>query len=266
MLFLHQNLTKLFVFVMVDKVGVEAKKDKDVIDASQLVSNNQNNLGLEYVGFWKRLVARIIDGIVFFLFTSIVGSFLLTPFILSINKVSENRFLDFQQVLNRRVSELNIDSKINIFETIKYTSNPDCNLVFAGYDKDKSNCNELKNTYVAILLTSTLFSTLIGVVYFVGLTFSKWKSTFGKKIMKLEVVNSVNSKISLLQSFARESFWIIYGIVGLISPFTSFGYTVGLLVFLFILIESFKTFFNEKHRSLHDDIADTYVITRSDNF
>lgn len=236
------------------------------MDTSQSVTNNQNNLGLEYVGFWKRLVARVIDGIVFLLFTSIVSSFLLTPFILSINNVSENRFLDFQQVLNSRLSELNIDGKVNVFETIKYTSNPDCNIVFAENNQDKSNCNELKNTYIVILLISTLFSTLIGVVYFVGLTFSNWKSTLGKKIMKLEVVNSANNKISLLQSFARESFWIIYGIVGLISPFTSFGYIVGLLTFLFIIIESFKTFFNEKHRSLHDDIADTYVITRSDNF
>ena len=97
--------------------------------------------------------------------------------------------------------------------------------------------------------------------YFILTSVSRWQATLGKKVFKLKVVNQEFKKVSLLQAFARESFWIVQGLLSIVGAFfySQIAIVYSLLL-LFIVVDGIKIFFSAKRQAIHDQVADTYVV------
>ena len=85
-----------------------------------------------------------------------------------------------------------------------------------------------------------LLILLLNIVYNIIMVASKLQGTIGKMFFDVVIVNEDMQRLSLSQSFVRcMAYYFSYITLG-----------IGFIMVVF----------NEKHRALHDRVADTYVI------
>ena len=198
---------------------------KDV-DNSEALDPAIESLGYDYVGFFPRLGARVIDIILFLILNLILLTLVVTPIV------------QIQQSLN-----------------------PDCKFQFNGKGEDYELCKSVTNYNQVATVSTSILSFLLVQAYFILTSVSRWQATLGKKVFKLKVVNQEFKKVSLLQAFARESFWIVQGLLSIVGAFfySQIAIVYSLLL-LFIVVDGIKIFFSAKRQAIHDQVADTYVV------
>jgi len=130
----------------------------------------------------------------------------------------------------------------------------------------------IKNEIVLIPLVMLYYSSYY--LYSVIMHY-KYGQTIGKKIMKIQVVSEKDeTNISFKQALMRDSFWIIFEIIGIatiifgILEYAEFSSAAtklydtffSLISFIWIIIELITMLFNEKRRAVHDFLGSTVVI------
>ena len=101
---------------------------------------------------------------------------------------------------------------------------------------------------VAIVLGVLAFAAILGVFIYTGVLVYRYGQTIGKRVMGIRVVRTDGTRVA----FSRFIFlrWLPIALLGMI-PFL--GYLVSLLDMLLI--------FRENRLCIHDNIADTRVVT-----
>ena len=101
---------------------------------------------------------------------------------------------------------------------------------------------------VAIILGLLAFAAIVGVFIYTGVLVYRYGQTIGKRVMGIRVVRTDGTRVA----FSRFIFlrWLPVALLGMI-PFL--GYIISLLDILLI--------FRENRLCIHDNIADTKVVT-----
>jgi len=207
---------------MAEKIeNVEVISNKPSLDAGDY----------NYAGFGKRLLARIIDG----LLLSTVSVILVVG-------------LFFIGVAANRVS---LDSFIKGNEACRQQ---------APSDSVSQECKNFENSLLYPTLIFQAVITILSVSYYVFLTSSKMQGTLGKKLMGLKVVNKEYQKVSLVESFTREIFYSASSVLSVMVILSPFLNLFNGFLSLFILVDALIMFGNEKRATLHDRLAHTYVL------
>ncbi len=145
----------------------------------------------------------------------------------------------------------------------------------------------LFSSSLAGFVFSTSLAIVIGLLYNTVLTYSNNGATFGKQAVKIKVVQTNYTPVSLYSSIMRDIANIMYRIVRLVfavslfflidqSAFaelgfgqkasllnTDFNVAIPMLNILFTSwywLEAMVMLFNKKKKSIHDFIADTVVV------
>lgn len=141
------------------------------------------------------------------------------------------------------------------------------------------------NFYNTINIKSLILAIVLSFVYLIYKIYMEGTSgaTFGKRAMKIKVVNENNTPINLQTAAVRASLYIINALVGLISTVAIFqaagfdevtafadlgpfqqanGNNFGMVTAILVLISVIFVAFDSKKQALHDKIAKTICIVR----
>ena len=210
---------------------IGSNNSEQTADSLDILSQNLKNDTLAILGVlpkepklatnWRRLIAKIIDVTLFLLVISLISiSGLFTNF----SQYSESKI---QTINNNCVSVENLQ---NIPECKDFTAK-------------------------VVLLSNTIYfiGLLILTSYFVTLP-----QTIGKRKTKIKVISQDNTKITILQRFAREILLIIMLFLSFINLF---GYNFSYLNSLILITMFFGNFrILLTKNAFHDQIAQTKVV------
>lgn len=243
-------------------------KDKSVdsVEAVVIVGDEQKVIlppeKFEYAGFGIRLGARIIDIIIIAIVTSVIV-FLLSPLFIS---PSEKSKLDKYQnsVYPERLNVLVATNKVTLAEYSNGKAISDCGFLFEG-GENRLLCEEVNKISYKDTFFSIFLDFVLTIVYFVLPAISGWQGSIGKKLLKLKITNFSGQKINLLQSFAREVFSFI-GTFASVLFLIYFNFWILFVILAVVsIVDGLKIIVDKKKKSLHDDIAQTFVLKNSDN-
>lgn len=126
----------------------------------------------EYGGFWIRLIAYVIDGIVIGIPLSILSIIIFGVFFGASGAfdafVTDSAYLEEQMM----TEEESISFMISYFSALALTS---------------------------------IVNFILGAIYFAALHASKWQATVGKKLLNLKVTDTNGNRISFWRGFGRYS-------------------------------------------------------------
>ena len=189
--------------------------------------------------FFERATAYIIDFLIISILLSIICYNIPTNNVKKYEK-------EMEEITNKFV-----DQEITEKEYISKYSN-------ILYNNQKSN----------VLVTEITVAVIIA--YFVIFQYMNKGQTFGKKLMKIKIVNRTTKKpITIFKGFIRSMFIynVVSSIIGIIliyitnikNYFIFYG-TISGLESLFILITIFFVLYRKDSRGIHDMMANTEVI------
>lgn len=206
--------------------------------------------------FFQRLLARLVDNVLylsFFIFVLLLSVFVLGRYFFpnDFNQYLEysNQFSIYFDSTSQSPEQI-----ISQVQTCSFTSLPGSNINL------NQLCQNNKNYQLKIISLSVWVMFFASVLYYISFTTSRFKGTLGKIFMRIKVVTDSGQKITLLQSIAREIFWILYGVAGLVAIYLPTVDTLRTLVLILIIAESSRIIFPYKQKTLHDIIAQTKVI------
>jgi uncharacterized RDD family membrane protein YckC len=206
--------------------------------------------------FNRRLFARLVDNILYFV------TLLLVLLVLSTGLgryIFPQDFNQYQVYADQLSTHLRTSDKSanDIFLESQ-------NCSFSSLSDQVKSLNQLcqnNRVYqIKIIYLSISIMFLVSTLYFVMSTSSKYSGTLGKILFKIKVVSNTNQRISLLQSFTREIFWILSGIAGIIAIYIPIFDTLRTLMLIFIIAESSRLVYSITRKSFHDEIAQTQVV------
>ena len=170
---------------------------------------------------WRRLIAKIID----------VTLFLLVIFVISISGI----FTTFSEYSQEKIQIINKNcTSVENLQNI-----PECQ----NFTKKVVELSDF-TYFIGLLILASYFVTL--------------PQTIGKRKMKIKVISQDNTKITILQRFAREILLIIMLFLSFINLF---GYNFSYLNSLILITMFFGNFriLLTKY-AFHDQIAQTKVV------
>jgi uncharacterized RDD family membrane protein YckC len=233
------------------------------------VPQNEPEVEYEYVGFLYRFGARIIDTIIYFILFLALLFLIVDPIITSQANFTPEEFQNYQGVYLDRVTDYVDNSNTQSDELLGQTIKGfDCNELFKNESDNAALCEKVNRVNYITIVSISVIAFILGIIYFILPSFTKWQGTIGKKLLKLKIVNVRMRKISILQAFARESFWLISGLITIllvIYPGTFFA-NLYLISLILIVSDSLKVLFSNKKQTIHDNIADTYVVKTKEEF
>jgi uncharacterized RDD family membrane protein YckC len=247
------------------------EKLSQVIDAEPKVVVNETLPELageyEYASFFTRVGARLIDIFLYFIIYIALVGFVISPLVQMQMKVTDKQVNDYTTLLNDKINNLvQNNSSFDLTDSIEQRANPDCNFLFGSNTENNDLCVKISSLNRQTVVISSIVLFVISVAYFILTALSKWQGSVGKKLFKIKVVNSNNQKVSLLQSFAREAFWIAQGLSNLIGIFYTQASLLYLILLSVIVIDALRINFSAKKQSIHDYLADTYVVKLKEEF
>jgi hypothetical protein len=198
-----------------------------------------------------RLLARLVDFgvcLILILFVNIT-----IPITFSLLYPSQ-----YQNLVNFQEKLITSENGSDLEETFdKLSRQSECNY---SDDNLKEMCRENQGYLIQMNIWSSFISFILTNSYFVLLTISSWQATLGKRLLNLKVVGASSKKVTLLEAFSRELFWILQGLFLTVSflydPFAEL-YVISWMV---IGLSFSKAFFSQNKRMLHDYISYTKVL------
>ena len=108
----------------------------------------------------------------------------------------------------------------------------------------------------------SLFITIINILVILYMTLSVFFTgkTIGKKAMGLKVQKTNGDKVTLINSFLRESFTVINVLFFILKCFIPGVKSYHMFLTIFLSLEPLAYFFTIKRKALHDFIGDTVVV------
>lgn len=154
----------------------------------------------EYAGFWIRFLASILDAFILFIPYLVLDSLIFYKVV----GMSEEEYI-------LKMAEVNMNNELY------------------GYAPPDE-----------VTLYSFLITIVVGILYYGGMTASKWQGTFGKIVFGIKVVGKDGERIGFLRAACRY-----------LGYFPS-----GLLLGLGYIMAGI----DDRKQALHDKIVSTYVI------
>jgi uncharacterized RDD family membrane protein YckC len=252
------------------KNSTKSKKLQKIIESEPalVVGDAAPNSNLKeeytYVGFFPRFGARIIDFIIYFIIYFLVSSFIIVPILQNRSGISDDTLNSYNNDLQNSLNQLISNNQLSDADLLQ--SRTDCVTLFQNDPANQALCGKVNDLDKQSFFVELLVMSLLSITYFVLMGVSKTQGTLGKKWFKIKIVNKDNQQISLLQSFAREAFWICNGIFLTLGIYYQQALLIYLLILLLILCDSLRVFFSDKKQSFHDELADTYVVKIKETF
>jgi len=216
----------------------------------------------EYASFWIRLGARAIDFVIVAIIM-LTSSLLIFPLLMSSADITKSKNYASTTYSVRLVALIE-QNNLSIGDLLNGKAINDCGFLFDG-GESRTLCEEVNKIDLKTNLINSSFSFLLVIVYYLLPSITLWQGSIGKKLLKLKITNFSGQKINLLQSFAREVFNLLGAVGSIVSLFYFQLWPLLLILSLVGIVDGLKIFFDEKRKSLHDDIAQTYVLKITDN-
>lgn len=213
----------------------------------------------KYVGFWTRLIARLIDILLLAIVMGVVGSVVSVGLQAFYPNHTENERMLFEHIItdvqNSRDSQ--ITTLLSNFARLY-----ECD--YANNSRLQQACEQVRSHQHTTQITMSFLSFIAYTLYFVLYTASSKQGTLGKQLLNIKVVDEAGNKVTYAQAAMREIFALGNYICNLL------GYIIGIFNLLSIgfglgsVVSTWFVLFDEKKQALHDKIAKTYVV-RCDN-
>lgn len=222
---------------------------------NQKVSSND----LVYAPFYKRVLARLIDSVLFIFVWSIVFFLVVTPLSNALFPGQKESYDQFQNLYVQKLEDYSSRNGLNgYFEEIQRLT--DCSTY---EDVQNDICkNALEFTQLSTAISRAIIFILFSS-YAVFSNASVWKGTLGKIILGIQVTDDKGHRISIFQSLAREFLWIAQGLVWFATLWFPNLILLYIMLVMLIFISCVRIIFSPKKASLHDELAQTIVIERS---
>lgn len=179
-------------------------------------SEPQKEKELKYAGFWIRVAASLLDGVI------IQIAFFIIALVMGVGIVVSD------------ISQMDLESIDN-------------GVIERGYLEEDQDYTEYEDISQEDIILFTLIFVMSALYYIILNASARFKATFGKYVLEMQVLDLQGNKISYMRSFWRYFFSILSGLISI--------FTFGLPYWLVAL--------NQKKRSLHDYLAGTIVIIKS---
>jgi uncharacterized RDD family membrane protein YckC len=147
------------------------------------------------------------------------------------------------------------------FNTLEQTSLNCSNLSYQEL-QSKEICNDFIQRVESSIFWLFIILFVFYIMYFVLMPKTKLKSTFGKLAMKLRIVDDkLQNKVTLIQLFTREVFWILFWFFIFFSPiFPTFAQISTNIILIFLLVNSIKISFSQDKIGFNDTLSNTRTI------
>ena len=206
-------------------------------------------------GFFKRLLAFIIDMIIVSIISSIIYSGLNSIF--NFKTTNTENYVKNVEAITNKFNEIDKDNTADMEETYNLISD------FSNMTKDNYKDITIEG------VPNSLVNFVVVVLYFIVLAFYLKGQTFGKKLLNIRIVNNDNKPVSVNALLVRGI--ILYSlystIVDLIFVFildndsyyklhsvmSGISFTVMFISFVMII-------FNKDKKGIHDLISKTKVV------
>jgi len=209
---------------------------------------------LTFASFWQRAIARAIDIIITGTLSLVISTTTLALIAISQPEIYEN-----QQLLNQGILQEKMKDSTDFVQFLSFvaTSTENCSFEDQKYE---DACKKIKNFQPVVIVVSSIISVIVTILYFVLLTASKLQSTLGKMLFRLKVVDARMGRISLVQAFAREIFGFLNTLLSVVSSFYPVFLPLAAGIEYTALFENMVMVFNVKSQTIHDKIAQTFVV------
>jgi uncharacterized RDD family membrane protein YckC len=221
---------------------------------------------------WKRILVRFLDNLVV---GSIVGLLVFVAGLFFTGYNISKGYTEISQEYTQALVEKSDGNIFALFNILDFKTN-NCESLFEEKQEKIQACEEyLRAVYIQQIILSVI-TLIVTTSYFVILPLTKMKGQVMKKVFKIQILNAKYQKISVLQSFARESISIIANFIPIIGVFMFlfkfyevsivFNLILPSIFFVLTIVDIVFMFVSKDNKSLHDFIADTRVVIESETF